>query len=78
MKRNKKPVQVTLHINPCTFAEFTKANRKIKRWTGEAPGVEKLMSFLLRARNDAEDIAIIYCFKALRQPLEVIDQYRRR
>ena len=78
MKRNKKPVQVTLHINARTFAEFNKASRQIKRWTGEAPGVEKLMSFLLRARNDAEDIAIIYCFKALRQPLEVIDQYQGR
>ncbi len=78
MKRTKKPVQVTLQINARTFAEFTAANRKIKRWTGAAPGVEKLMAFMLRAKNDAEDIAIIYCFKALRQPLEVIDQYRRK
>jgi len=78
MKRTKKPVQVTLQINARTFAEFTQANRKVKRWTGAAPGVEKLMSFMLRAENDAEDIAVIYCFKALRQPLEVIDGYGKR
>jgi len=78
MKRTRKPVQVTLQINARTFAEFTQANRKVKRWTGAAPGVEKLMSFMLRAENDAEDIAVIYCFKALRQPLEVIDGYGKR
>ena len=78
MKRTKKPVHVTLQINARTFTEFTQANRTIKRWTGTAPGVEKLMAFMLRAENDAEDIAIIYCFKALRQPIEVIDGYRRR
>ena len=78
MKRIKKPVQATLQINARTFAEFTQANRKIKRWTGAAPGVEKLMAFMLRAENDAEDIAILFCFNALRQPLELIDQYRRK
>ena len=78
MKRTKKPVQVTLQINPRTFAEFTEANREIARWTGGAPGVEKLMAFMLRAKNDAEDIATIYCFKALRLPLEVIDEHRRK
>ena len=68
----------SLQINARTFTEFTQANRKLKCWTGAAPGVEKLMAFMLRAKNDAEDIAIIYCFKALRQPLEVIDEHRRK
>ena len=78
MKRTKMPVKVTLQINARTFAEFTDANREIAKRTGAAPGVEILMAFMLRAKNDVHDLADIYCYKALRQSPELIAQYHRK
>lgn len=77
MKHTKKQLHVTLQINARTYTEFARANREIARRTGAAPGAETLMAFMLRAKNDAHDLADIYCFKALRQSPELIAQYQR-
>ena len=78
MKHSKKQLQVTLQITARKFKGFVRANREIERRTGAAPGVEALMSLMLDADKDWDDVADIYCYNVLRQSPELIAQYRRK
>ena len=76
MKRKTKHIALTLNIDLQTLAEFAQASREVARRTGTAPTVEEMMARMLRARDDADDLADMYCYSALKHPLERVQERR--
>ena len=76
MKRKSKHIAITLNIDTRTLAEFTQASREVGRRTGTAPTVEEMMARLLRARDDADDLADMYCYSALKHSAERVRERR--
>lgn len=76
MKRKTKHIALTLNIDTRTLAEFAQASREVARRTGTAPTVEEMMARMLRARNDADDLADMYCYCALKHSAERVRERR--
>ena len=76
MKRNCKQIALTLNIDTRTLAEFAQASREVGRRTGTAPAVEEMMAHMLKARNDADDLADMYCYCALKHSAERVRDRR--
>ena len=77
MKRKNNHIAITLHIAARTLAEFAQASREVARRTGTAPSVETMMEHRLKARNEADDLAELYCFSVLRHSAERVVRDRR-
>ena len=76
MKCKTKHIALTLNIDTRTLAEFAQASREVGRRTGTAPTVEEMMAHMLKARNDADDLADMYCYCALKHSLERVREKR--
>ena len=76
MKHKTKHIALTLNIDTRTLAEFAQASREVARRTGTAPTVEEMMARLLRARDDADDLADMYCYSALKHSAERVRDRR--
>ena len=76
MKCKPKYIALTLNIDTRTLVEFAQASREVARRTGTAPAVEAMMAHMLKARNDADDLADMYCFCVLKHSAERVGERR--
>ena len=71
-KRNRIPV--TLHILRSRYDVFAMACEEVGRRSGQAPGIEAMMEYVVEGTVDPDDCADLYCRHVLKWPTEKIDK----
>ena len=72
-KRNR--VAVTLHILRSRHDVFAMASEEVERRSGQAPGVEAIMEYVVESNVDPDDTADLYCYHVLKWPHEKIEKF---